>query len=84
MIPKHWVEMMITAKIEPRSMSIKELVDHLENLEMQDEAGTNPIPKKKKEFKSSASKSSQGSNITHQSKGTCNLCTMFKGTNSPT
>ena len=47
--------MMITAKIEPGCMSIKELVDHLENLEMQDEAGTVPIPKKKKEYKPSAS-----------------------------
>ena len=54
MIPKHWIEMMITAKIEPKSMTIKELVDHLENLEMQDDTGTIPIPKKKKEFKSSA------------------------------
>ena len=39
--------MMITAKIEPRSMTVKELVDHLENLEMQDDAGTIQIPKKK-------------------------------------
>ena len=64
MVPKHWVEMMITTKIEPRSMSIKELVDHLENMEMQDKAGTNPIPRKKKEFKISASKSIQCSNST--------------------
>ena len=82
MIPKHWVEMMITSKIELRVLSIKELVDHLENLEMQHEAGTNPIPKKKNEFKSSTSKSFQDSNITNQTKGICDLYKLFKGANS--
>ena len=72
---------MITANIEPRSMTIKELVDHLENLELQDEAGTASIPKKKKEYKSSARKSSHGSNSTTE-KG-CALCKLFKGVNSP-
>ena len=52
MIPKHWVETMVTAKIEPRNMSIKVFVDHLENLELQDDSGTTPIPKNKREFKS--------------------------------
>ena len=65
MIPKHWIEMMITAKIEPRSMTVKELVDHLENLEIQDDAGTISIPKKKREFKYSACKSSNVSNSTN-------------------
>ena len=82
MIPKHWIKMMITAKIEPRSMTVKELVDHLENLEMQDDAGTIPIPKKKREFKSSARKPSNGSNSTNEEKG-CDLCKLFKGANSP-
>ena len=81
MVPKHWIEMMITAKIEPRSMTVKELVDHLENLELQDEAGTASIPKKKKEFKSSARKSSYGRNSTTE-KG-CDLCKLFKGVDSP-
>ena len=82
MIPKHWIEMMITAKIEPRSMTVKELVDHLENLEMQDEAGTITIPKKKREFKSSAHKFPYGSNTTNEEKG-CDLCKLFKGADSP-
>jgi hypothetical protein len=81
MVPKEWIEKMITAKIEPRSMTIKELVDHLENLELQDEAGTAAIPKKKKDFKSSARKTNHGSNSTNE-KG-CALCKLFKGANSP-
>jgi hypothetical protein len=62
-------------------MIVKELVDHLENLEMQDEAGTTPIPKKKKDFKSSVRKSSYGSNRTTEQKG-CDLCKLFKGADS--
>ena len=45
MIPRHWVEKRVTAKVEPRNLPIKELVDHLENLENQDLA--NEIPSQK-------------------------------------
>ena len=36
MMPKRWVDKMFTAKFEPMNVSIKELVDHLGNLENQD------------------------------------------------
>ena len=33
MLPKCWVDKMVTTKIEPGNLTIKELVDHLENIE---------------------------------------------------
>ena len=41
MIPIQWVEKMVTATVEPRNLTIKELVDHLENLMNQDISGQN-------------------------------------------
>ena len=85
MIPKKWVETMVTAKIEPRNLTIKELVDHLENLELQDESEPEEIPKKKKrEFKSGGN-GSQRDRKKHpnQANQTCDLCKLFKGENSP-
>ena len=85
MIPKHWVETMATAKIEPRNLTIKELVDHLENLELQDESEPEPIPKKKKREFKSGGKGSQRDRKKHPNQvyQTCDLCKLFKGKKSP-
>jgi hypothetical protein len=86
MIPKKWVETMVTAKIEPRNLTLKELVDHLENLELQGiDSEPEEIPKKKKrEFKGGANGSKRDRNKdTKQAEKTCDLCRLFKGENSP-
>ena len=67
---------MITAKTEPRNLSINELVDHLENLEMQDQESY--IPKKKDKIRNSDSKSSNDSNSTSQDVY-CDRCKVFEG-----
>ena len=64
---KHWVERIITAKMDPRTLTIKVLVDHLENLENQDLSNENFIKKEKDRKRNSFSKSINDSNITHNS-----------------
>ena len=36
MIPKKWADKMIEAKVEPRNLTFKELIDHCGNLEYQE------------------------------------------------